>query len=279
MDMARQTPKKDSAPAPPASSDATSPARDLTKSHFSDWTPKDAGFQTIPENDAARAKSREDDRVAAAGNGQQQTATISSGWHYSTDLDKIHNTTSIWNQLDSDNSVEYGFPYGNQKLILAVRKRASDGTKVYVWMHKGQLVCDTSNGCPIKVKFNTSPPMTFTGWLPGDYSSDCLFLEPHERFIAQLRKSKSVVIEIEFYQHGSAQYEFTTTGFEWDVPKPSTVAEKQSAAPVVAVKQIAAPEKPKSKMAICNEKTKGMNKSDADRARSECMRSEFEVRD
>jgi psiF repeat-containing protein len=31
-------------------------------------------------------------------------------------------------------------------------------------------------------------------------------------------------------------------------------------------------EKPKSKMAMCNEKTKGMAKADADKMRSECMK-------
>jgi len=35
----------------------------------------------------------------------------------------------------------------------------------------------------------------------------------------------------------------------------------------------AAAEKPKSKMAMCNEKTKGMTKADADKARSECMKA------
>jgi hypothetical protein len=34
----------------------------------------------------------------------------------------------------------------------------------------------------------------------------------------------------------------------------------------------AKPEKAKSKMAMCNEKTKGMAKADADKARSECMK-------
>lgn len=32
-------------------------------------------------------------------------------------------------------------------------------------------------------------------------------------------------------------------------------------------------EKPKSKMAMCNEKTKGMTKAEADKARSECLKS------
>jgi hypothetical protein len=31
-------------------------------------------------------------------------------------------------------------------------------------------------------------------------------------------------------------------------------------------------EKPKSKMAMCNEKTKGMTKADADKTRSECLK-------
>ena len=34
----------------------------------------------------------------------------------------------------------------------------------------------------------------------------------------------------------------------------------------------AKPEKPKSKMAMCNEKTKGMNKAEADKSRSECLK-------
>jgi hypothetical protein len=35
----------------------------------------------------------------------------------------------------------------------------------------------------------------------------------------------------------------------------------------------AAPAKPQSKMAMCNSKTKGMAKADADKARSECMKA------
>ena len=35
----------------------------------------------------------------------------------------------------------------------------------------------------------------------------------------------------------------------------------------------AKPEKPKSKMAMCNEKTKGMTKADADKTRSECLKA------
>jgi hypothetical protein len=35
----------------------------------------------------------------------------------------------------------------------------------------------------------------------------------------------------------------------------------------------AKPEKPKSKMAMCNEKTKGMSKEEANKARAECMKA------
>jgi hypothetical protein len=38
-------------------------------------------------------------------------------------------------------------------------------------------------------------------------------------------------------------------------------------------KPVATEDKPKSKMAMCNEKTKGMSKPDADKARSECMKA------
>ena len=139
-----------------------------------------------------------------------------ASWRYSTQPDKIHNKTTVFDQLESDNSIDYGFPYGTQSMLLTVRKAPSDGTTVYVSIKKGQLICDISDGCPIEVRFDSSPPMTFTGRTPSDYSSDTLFLIPAQKFIANLRKSKRTVIEVVFYQHGAVQYEFNTDGFHWE---------------------------------------------------------------
>ena len=99
-------------------------------------------------NGYAWAKDKELDTLVDTAREENRLAEASKGqWHYSTELDKIHNTVSVWNQVYSDNVINYGFPYGSQKLILAVRKRTSDGTRVYVWMEKGQLICDISDGC------------------------------------------------------------------------------------------------------------------------------------
>jgi hypothetical protein len=160
-------------------------------------------------------RTKTDTAERAVAGPARKTPDTSSGWQYSTQLDKINNKTSIFNQLESNNSIEYGFPYGNQKMTLTVRKAPSDGTSVYVSLRKGQLICDISRGCPVKARFDSLPPMTFTGRTPSDYSSDTLFLFPEEKFIANLRKSKNTVIEVVFYQHGAVQYEFSTDGFQW----------------------------------------------------------------
>jgi hypothetical protein len=141
--------------------------------------------------------------------------TTSPAWRYSTTVDKINNKPIIFDQLESDNSIDYGFPYGIQRMVLTIRKAPSDGTSVYVSMRKGQLICDISDGCAVKVRFDSAPAVTFTGRTPSDYSSDTLFLVPAQRFIASLRKAKKTVIEVVFYEHGAVQYEFNTDGFSW----------------------------------------------------------------
>lgn len=140
--------------------------------------------------------------------------SASAGWRYRTLPDKINNKVSVFQELESRNSIDYGFPYGTQKMQLTVRKAPSDGTSVYVSLQKGQLICDISRGCNVKVRFDDAPAVTFTGRAPADYSSDTLFLTPAERFIGDLKKSKAAVIEVVFYQHGAVQYEFNTEGFK-----------------------------------------------------------------
>ena len=121
----------------------------------------------------------------------------------------------IYATLDSTGSFDFGFPYHEQRMRLVIRQAPSDGLSVLIELEAGQFICDLSNGCPIKVKFDNGAPMTFTGREPADYSSNSLFLSPEQRFVAALKKSTHAVVEATFYQHGQVQYEFSTSGLVW----------------------------------------------------------------
>lgn len=146
----------------------------------------------------------------------EPAAVSTESWKYLNDMDKITGKASRFASLRSTNSIDNGFPYGRQKLLLTVRHQASDGLSVLVSLNKGQIICDISKGCKIKVRFDSDPAMTFSGTVPDDYSSDTLFLTPAKTFVSRLRKSQSLVIQLTFYQRGEQRYEFTTAGLTWE---------------------------------------------------------------
>ncbi len=46
-------------------------------------------------------------------------------------------------------------------------------------------------------------------------SPNYIFLESAKKFISKLKKSKQVIIEIEFFQNGEKQIKFNTDGLKW----------------------------------------------------------------
>ena len=68
----------------------------------------------------------------------------------------------------------------------------------------------------------------------------------------------------------SQQTKMTTCQAQATEKKLESTARQEYVNNCLKAKPVA--EKPKSKMAMCNEKTKGMTKEDADKTRSECMK-------
>jgi hypothetical protein len=67
----------------------------------------------------------------------------------------------------------------------------------------------------VPVKFDRGKVETFRGVNMADHSSDAIFLEPASRFIARLKKAKTLVIELSFFQEGTHHFEFNASGLVW----------------------------------------------------------------
>lgn len=87
----------------------------------------------------------------------------------------------------------------------------------------GQISCRPSRDCEIVVRFDDRDPFAFHGVRPASMDTKTLFLEPEELFLAEVKKSKVVAIEVPFYRDGNRIFHFNTDNLEWkpgDAPPP-----------------------------------------------------------
>jgi hypothetical protein len=126
-------------------------------------------------------------------------------------------------KISSSNELDFGFPYGKSKALLALRhsccsKNPLDdlGFQVLLFVN-GQFVCDPFRGDKISVKFDNSPVTQLQCNVPSDGSTNVIFIDDGARgmrFYSKLEKSSRLIIEAKFFQHGSAQMFFDVAGFE-----------------------------------------------------------------
>jgi hypothetical protein len=140
-----------------------------------------------------------------------------SPWSYSEDEDKVRGGTTYYARTTSTNSIAQSFPYDSDTtMTIAVRKSPAYGTDVILTISSGQMMCPSYEGCRGTVRFDSGPAqhVSFNG--PADNSSDTVFVEGANQFIAKLKKAKKVTIEKTLYEAGNPQFEFDVHGLKWD---------------------------------------------------------------
>jgi hypothetical protein len=68
----------------------------------------------------------------------------------------------------------------------------------------------------VLVRFDDRPPIIFYADEPADNSTDTVFIDDYQKFCANLRHAKKVMIEAQFYQEGGRIFEFNVGGLDWD---------------------------------------------------------------
>lgn len=135
-------------------------------------------------------------------------------WLFFDDIDKMTSKKVKYATVFANNELDFDFPYNGGSIAkLTIRKK--DGRNdVMLSVSKGQF--NTSyEGNALRIKFDEKQPKRYSFSQPSDGSYDLIFINSTSDVISRLKKSKSIIIEVEFHREGLRQIEFDTNGFEW----------------------------------------------------------------
>lgn len=163
------------------------------------------------ETDNANVVSGSGDSVSEA------VPDLKKNWIYDETKDEMRGDSTYLATNTSTNMVELEFPYsGGTNLNIVLRKDAEHGNDVIFAVNKGQLFC-TYNDCYISAKFDDGPVEKFTTAEAEAGSSEVLFLANNQSgFVKKLKSAQSVMIEVQFFNHGKEQFKFDVSDLNWD---------------------------------------------------------------
>lgn len=139
-----------------------------------------------------------------------------SEWTYSTEKDEMRGGETRYAQLEGSNTIDLDFPYGEQRGQMLVRQSPQFGFDILVGVRSGQIMCNSFSNSHINVKFDDGPIRRYGCTDASDGSNNMIFVEGANSFLANLKKSKKVVVEAEFFQNGMQQLTFNTANLKWE---------------------------------------------------------------
>ncbi|MCL2597270.1 MAG: hypothetical protein FWD66_06380 [Paludibacter sp.] len=117
--------------------------------------------------------------------------------------------------LNSDNSIEFDFPYGKSNFKLTIRKWRGS-TNVYLTGSSCQFIAGYSGDKTYRVKFDEEAPFRVSANESTSGGANIVFLGNTSKLISKLKMAKKFIIEAEFYEAGYKQIIFYPKGLEWN---------------------------------------------------------------
>lgn len=143
---------------------------------------------------------------------------LAESWSYVDSSDKMRNIPIKLAGLDSENFVSPGSYYSDEtKLSIVVRQHDQKQSALIRVFPKGQITCSYA-GCNVTIKFDKEKPISWHMSRETNGRSDVLFFDNAPKLIARLKSSKTAIIEVSFFSLSSYQFEFLTSGLEWNQP-------------------------------------------------------------
>ena len=167
------------------------------------------------------SKDASEDSIAVESkDAEKETANSSQKtWKISTSKDEMRGSTDTFASIESDNEVEFEFPYhGGSTLSIVVRESQKFGTDVYLLISDGQFIGNAFDGSNyVTIKFEDGPLQKYYFDDAADGSTDVIFLRKEKELIAKFKTAKKIMIEAPFFDSGSKQFTFTVgKPLEWD---------------------------------------------------------------
>lgn len=134
-------------------------------------------------------------------------------WSYSTSVDKMSEEVIYYSSIKSINTVNFDFPYnGTQRAELVLRKHPRSGTSIMFSLNKAHFLCNRTD-CHILIKFDDDPAQEYKISYPADLSRNLVFIEENDDLTLKFKKSKKILIEAMFYNHGKEVFEFNSENY------------------------------------------------------------------
>ena len=147
--------------------------------------------------------------------------SVGRQWSYWSDEDPMTSKVTRGAKVQSKNSFEFDFPYkGTQYATLTLRKHPSYGSDVMFSIEKGQILC-SSYQCPIRIRFDDAPPVTYDGTGPADNSSETVFIPGFASLEKKIAAANRVRIEVNVHDQGVLMAEFDVSGYKPEKIRPS----------------------------------------------------------
>jgi hypothetical protein len=138
-----------------------------------------------------------------------------SKWLYPDEVDKMTSKTTYYAENNSTNALELKPPYdGDNDATIWLRKKVGV-TNAYLVIKKGQFMVGIE-GMDIRIRFDDKQPMTFSCSGSSDDDPTTIFINSPAKLIANLKKSKKMIIEATFYNDGNQLMEFDVDGLKWN---------------------------------------------------------------
>lgn len=138
-------------------------------------------------------------------------------WQYHDQTDPMTSKKTSFAMLESNTLLNLDSPYkGVNHGNLMVRRHPKYGQSVIYKIDKGQIMCSSYNGCPVSIRFDDKPAITFSGTEPADNDPTTVFLNNSGRFIEMARKAKRILVQVNIFHNGAPIVEFNTSKpLEW----------------------------------------------------------------
>lgn len=137
-------------------------------------------------------------------------------WIYTEREDKMTSSKKYYAEIEANEVLRFNFPYdGGSIATLTLRSKGKSSQDIYLSVSKGQFKNDSDGGV-IKIRFDDNVAKKYSYSNSSDGSTDIIFLDSVGSILDKIKKSKRMLIEVEFYQEGLRVIEFYTEGLKWE---------------------------------------------------------------
>ena len=140
-------------------------------------------------------------------------ATDTDHWSYDDSTDEMTGKRNTFACTKSTNELQFSFPYsGGTSGELCFRKKGKS-LNAYLRVSSGQFSCGIED-CSLKFKFDDGPIQSFSGAESSTHETGFLFVEPEQRLLNSVLKSKKLKIQADYYQEGRQVLLFDISGLD-----------------------------------------------------------------